>query len=134
MKYAFLITTLAVVAVIIGIAAFSNFKLDDEHYDRLKALAMKWHYITAFVAAIVKVFDLPYGVETVVIVAAIGALMAGLLGVSTKEYNKLQNMFIPEPEDSYSDRVYTDEELAELRAEALKEEGEKLSEEGDADV
>ena len=134
MSYAFLIITLAAVAVIIGIAAFSNFKLDDEHYDRLKALAMKWHYITAFVAAIVKVFDMPYGVETVVIVAAIGALMAGLLGVSNKEYQKLQKMYVPEPKDSYSDKVYTDEELAELRAEALKEEGEKLSEEGDADV
>lgn len=134
MNYAFLIITLTVVLAIIGVAAFTNFKLDDEHYDRLKSLAMKWHYITAFVAAIVKVFDLPYGVETVAVVAAIGALMAGLLGISNKEYQKLQNMYVPEPEDSYSDRVYTDEELAELRAEALKEEGEKLSEEGDADV
>jgi len=134
MNYAFLIITLAVVAIIIGIAAFSNFRLDDEHYDRLKSLAMKWHYITLFVAAIVKTFNIPYGVETVAIVAAVGALMAGLLGVSTKQYNMLQPMTAPEPEDSYSDRVYTDEELAELRAEALKEEGEKLSEEGDADV
>ena len=125
MKYAFLIITLAIVAAVIGIAAFTNFRLDNEHYDRLKALAMKWHYITAFVAAIVKVFDLPYGVETVVIVAAIGALMAGLLGVSAKEYNKLNSMYVPEPEDSYSDKIYTDEELAQLRAEL---------EEGDADV
>jgi nitrogen fixation-related uncharacterized protein len=125
MKYAFLIITLAVVAAVIGIAALTNFRLDDEHYDRLKSLAMKWHYITAFVAAIVKVFEVPYGVETVAIVAAVGALMAGLLGVSTKQYNQLQNMYVPEPEDSYSDRVYTDEELAELRT-AL--------EEGDADV
>lgn len=134
MNYAFLIITLAVVLAIIGIAALTNFRLDNEHYDRLKSLAMKWHYITAFVAAIVKVFEVPYGVETVAVVAAVGALMAGLLGVSTKQYNMLQPMTVPEPEDSYSDRVYTDEELAELRAEALKEEGEKPSEEGDADV
>ena len=121
MNYAFLIIVLVAVVGVIVIAGFTNFKLDNEHYDRLKALAMKWHYITAFVAAIVKVFDLPYGVETVAVVAAIGALMAGLLGVSTKQYNQLQKMCVPEPEDSYSDRVYTDEELAELR-------------EGDADV
>jgi hypothetical protein len=82
---------------------------------------MKWHFIVAFVAAIVKTFSVPYGVETVAVVAAVGALMAGLLGVSTKQYNMLQPMTVPEPEDSYSDRVYTDEELAELR-------------EGDADV
>lgn len=125
MKYAFLIITLAVVAAVIGIAAFTNFRLDNEHYDRLKSLAMKWHYITAFVAAIVKVFEVPYGVETVAIVAAVGALMAGLLGVSTKEYNKLQDMYVPEPEDSYSDKIYTDEELADLRASL---------EEGEADV
>lgn len=129
MNYTFLIITLAVVLAIIGIAALTNFRLDNEHYDRLKSLAMKWHYITAFVAAIVKVFEVPYGVETVAVVAAIGALMAGLLGISTKEYNKLQNMFIPEPEDSYSDREYTDEELAKLRAEL-----EALKGEGDADV
>ena len=125
MKYAFLIITLAVIAAVIGIAAFTNFRLDDEHYDRLKSLAMKWHYITVFVAAIVKVFEVPYGVETVAIVAAVGALMAGLLGVSTKEYNKLQDMYVPEPEDSYSDKIYTDEELADLRASL---------EEGEADV
>lgn len=125
MKYAFLIATLLIVAAVIGIAALTNFRLDDEHYDRLKSLAMKWHYITAFVAAIVKVFEVPYGVETVAIVAAVGALMAGLLGVSAKEYNKLQDMYVPEPEDSYSDKIYTDEELAQLRAEL---------EEGDADV
>ena len=129
MNYAFLIITLTVVLAIIGIAALTNFRLDNEHYDRLKSLAMKWHYITAFVAAIVKVFDLPYGVETVAVVAAIGALMAGLLGVSTKQYNQLQNMYVPEPEDSYSDREYTDEELAKLRAEL-----EALKGEGDADV
>lgn len=115
MNYAFLIITIVVVLAIIGIAAFTNFRLDNDHYDRLKSLAMKWHYITVFVAAIVKVFEVPYGVETVAVVAAIGALMAGLLGVSTKQYNQLQNMYVPEPEDSYSDRVYTDEELAELR-------------------
>ena len=115
MNYAFLIGTIAVVLAVICIAALTNFRLDNEHYDRLKSLAMKWHYITAFVAAIVKVFEVPYGVETVAVVAAIGALMAGLLGVSTKQYNMLQPMTAPEPEDSYSDRVYTDEELAELR-------------------
>ena len=35
-----------------------------------------------------KAFNMPYGVETVTIVGAIGALLGGLLDVSTKEYNK----------------------------------------------
>lgn len=70
--------------------------------------------------------------------------LAGILSVLTSvgtglpEVKMAQSIYMdmPEPEDSYSDKVYTDEELAELRAEleALKEEGEKLSEEGDEDV
>lgn len=88
MNYAFLIGTIIVVVAIIGIAAFSKFELEDENYDRLKWLAGKWHYITVFVATIVKIFNMPYGVETVALVAAIGAVMAGLLDVSTVQYNK----------------------------------------------
>ena len=86
MNYIFLIVVIVAVVIILGIAAFSNFALDNDHYDRLKWLAMKWHYITAFVALLVKLFDFHYGSETVLIVAGIGALMAGLLGVSTHNY------------------------------------------------
>ena len=86
MSYIFLTVVILVIVLIITIAAFTNFALDSEHYDRMKWLAMKWHYITAFVALLVKLFEFPYGMETVLIVAGIGACMAGLLGVSTKNY------------------------------------------------
>lgn len=88
MNYIFLIIVIAVIVVIVGIAIFSDFALDNAQYDRLKWLAMKWHYITAFVALLVKLFGFPYGSETVLIVAGIGALMAGLLGVSNKNYSE----------------------------------------------
>ena len=86
MNYLFLIIVVGTVALILAIAAFTSFSLDNAGYDRLKWLAMKWHYITAFVALLVKLFSFPYGMETVMIVAGIGALMAGLLGVSTSNY------------------------------------------------
>lgn len=95
MNYIFLVIVVLVVVAVLAIAAFTSFALDNEHFDRLKWLAMKWHYITAFVALLVKLFEFPYGMETVLIVAGIGALMAGLLGVSTKNYyaEQLQTTF-----------------------------------------
>lgn len=113
MNYIFLIVVIAAVVVILGIAAFSDFALDNDHYDRLKWLAMKWHYITAFVALLVKLFDFHYGSETVLIVAGIGALMAGLLGVSTHNY----------PEDEEIEDDDDDEPIDEI--------GLPITEEGD---
>ena len=113
MNYIFLIVVIVTVVVILGIAAFSDFALDNDHYDRLKWLAMKWHYITAFVALLVKLFEFHYGSETVLIVAGIGALMAGLLGVSTYNY----------PEDEEIEDDDDDEPIDEI--------GLPITEEGD---
>jgi hypothetical protein len=88
MKYIFLIFVLVGVFLAVWLAAFTSFTLDNNHYDRLKWLTMKWHYITTFVALLVKLFGFPYGSETVLLVAGIGALMAGLLGVSSMNYYK----------------------------------------------
>ena len=88
MNYLFFIIVIAVVIAVLWIASFTNFELDDAHYDRLKWVVLKWGYIVAFIGVIVKAFNMPYGVETVPIVGAIGALLGGLLDVSTKEYNK----------------------------------------------
>ena len=117
MNYAFLIGTIIAVVAIIGIAAFTKFELEDENYDRLKWLTGKWHYITVFVATIVKIFGMPYGVETVALVAAIGAVMAGLLDVSTIQYNQplpvdIKGLeYIEDEEDGYDDEE--DEEVKE---------------------
>lgn len=88
MTYMFLIIVIAVVIGIISVAAFTNLCLDNEHYDRLKWLADRWDYIGVFIAVLVKLFDFPYGMETVEVVIALGALMAGILGVSAKNYEK----------------------------------------------
>lgn len=100
MRYLFLIIVLAVVVGILAIASFTNFRLDDEHYDRLKWVALHWDFLVVFLALLVKTFDIAYGIETVAVVGGIGALLGGLLGISTKEYNALAGMTGDEPEDS----------------------------------
>ena len=42
MEYAFLITVLAVVVIVLAIASFTNFELDSVHYDRLKFVVINW--------------------------------------------------------------------------------------------
>lgn len=86
MSYLFLIIVIAVVAAVLGIAAFTSLELDNWHYERLKWVVMRWSFLVTFIGVIVKTFSIPYGVETVTIVAALGALMAGLLGISTTNY------------------------------------------------
>lgn len=86
MKYLFLIITLAVIAGVLSIAVFTKFRLDDEQYDRLKWIVIRWQYLVAFVALIVKLFSVSYGVETVLLVAGVGVMLAGLLGVANKNY------------------------------------------------
>lgn len=88
MNYLFFIIVIALVIAVLCIASFTNFELDDAHYDRLKWVVIKWGYFVAFIGVVVKAFNMPYGVETVTIVGAIGALLGGLLDVSAKEYNK----------------------------------------------
>ena len=86
MNYLFFIIVIAVVVAVILIAAFTNFKLDNEHYDRLKWLVIRWDCLVVFVGVIVKAFEVPYGLETVTVVAGIGAMLGGLLGVSSANY------------------------------------------------
>ena len=86
MNYLFLIITLAVIIGILCIAAFGKFKLTNDGYDRLKEVVVKWQYIVVFIALIVKTFDVAYGIETVTIVSGIGALLAGLMGISDINY------------------------------------------------
>ena len=39
-----------------------------------------------FIGVIVKTFDIAYGTETVTLVAALGAMLAGLLDISNREF------------------------------------------------
>lgn len=86
MEYLFMIIVLIAIVGVLVIAAFTNFELDNEHYDRLKWITLRWAYLVTFVALIVKLFNFSYGIETVSLVAGIGAMMAGLLDISNTNY------------------------------------------------
>lgn len=88
MNYIFLIVVVAIVVALLAVATFTKFTLDNSQYDRLKWLVVRWHYITAFIALLVKLFDFPLGAETVEIVIGIGVAMAGILGISNKNYGE----------------------------------------------
>ena len=110
MKYAFLMITLIVVVGVLLIATFSNFQLSNEQYDRLKKTVQKWHYLVAFIALIVTTFNVIYGKETVTLVAGLGAMLAGLLGISNTNYEgeKITEVFNA---DLLKDMLGFDEDL-----------------------
>lgn len=87
MNYIFPIAVFASVAIVLAIASFTNFEMDNFHYDRLKWVVSKWAYITTFIGLVVKTFDFPYGVETVTIVAGFGAMLAGFVDISRKNWD-----------------------------------------------
>ena len=115
MSYIFLILVIAVVAAVLTIAMFTNFRLDDEHYDRLKWVVIRWSYLVTFIGLIVKTFAVPYGMETVILVGGIGAMLAGLLGISNQAYENMQRIINTEDHD----------EDQKLMAEAMLEEDEQ---------
>lgn len=110
MNYLFLIITLVVIIGILAVAAFGKFKLSNEGYDRLKAVVVKWQYIVVFIALIVKTFEVAYGIETVTIVSGIGAMLAGLMGISDVNYKgeKITEMYNA---DLLKDMLGFDEDL-----------------------
>lgn len=87
-SYIFLITVLVIVLAIIAIATFTKFKLTNEQYDRLKWVVAHWDVLVVFIGLLVKLFDMPHGLETVSLVAGIGAALGGLLNVAVKNYQE----------------------------------------------
>lgn len=115
MSYIFLILVIAAVVAVLAIAMFTNFRLDDEQYDRLKWVVIRWSYLVTFIGLIVKTFEVPFGMETVILVGGIGAMLSGLLGISTQAYENMQRIIKTEDHD---------EDQA-LMAEAMLEEDEQ---------
>lgn len=95
MNYIFLISVVLIVLAVLVVASFTNFGLDNEHYDRLKWVVIRWSYLVTFIGIIAKTFNMPYGMETVTVVAGIGAMLAGLLGIANTNYTgeKMTKMF-----------------------------------------
>lgn len=84
--YIFMIAVLVVLGLSLLVVTFCNFSLTNRQYDRLKGYVGKWPYILTFLGVIVATFQFAYGEETLTIVAAIGALLSHILGVSNKTY------------------------------------------------
>ena len=108
---AFFFITIGILLAVLGIAIFTQFEMSDKQYDRLKWLILRWSVLTTFIGLVVKTFNVPYGIETVTIASGLGALIAGLLGISAFNYyvNGEQNKV---NEDSMSDMLedYYEEE------------------------
>ena len=87
-------------------------RLSDKVYDFLKWVALvAVPAVEAFWLTIGKTWGFPYLTEIGTTIAAVGLLIAALIGVSTKTYNAfvaLQNH--PEPEDSYISEEVNHEE------------------------
>ena len=108
-SYAFLFAVLGVVVAILCIATFTHFSLTNEQYDRLKWVALHWGVLVVFISLIVKLFDMPYGIETVSLVAGIGALLVGLLDISNAEYKNTQ--YVMETEDYNENQLMMAEDM-----------------------
>lgn len=86
-QYIFMLTVLAVLAVAVICITLYGVNLSNDQYDRLKGIVVKWSGIVTFLGVLVSTFNFPYGEETITVVAAVGALLAYVMGVSAKNYN-----------------------------------------------
>lgn len=85
-NYIFMIAVLALLGLSILVVTFCNYTLSNEQYDRLKSYVSKWPYLMTFLGVLVATFHFSNGEETITVVAAIGALLSHILGVSHKNY------------------------------------------------
>lgn len=87
MNYIFPIAVFTTVAIVLAIATFTNFELDNYHYDRLKWVVIRWSYLTTFIGLVATTLEMPYSTETVTLACGIGAMLAGFLGISKKNWD-----------------------------------------------
>ena len=85
-NYTFMISVLVLLGLSLLVVTFCNVKLSNEQYDRLKSYVSKWSYLMAFLGVLVSTFKFSNGEETLTVVAALGALLSRILGVSAKNY------------------------------------------------
>lgn len=84
-------------------------RLKDSQYDFLKWFALvAIPAIEAFWLTVGKVWGWPYLTEIGTTIAAVGLLIAALIGVSTSNYNKVMQT-VEEPEDSFVDKEFVEE-------------------------
>ena len=86
-NYLFLIVVLTVLTLGVSVITFIDFSLSDEQFKRLRSIVLKWPGLITLLGVIITTFDIPYGEETVTLVAAIGTFAAYCLGISSKVYD-----------------------------------------------
>ncbi len=62
--------------------------MNNKTYDILKAIALFLPLVNTFVAAIIKIWNIPYGVEICGSLTAFNTLFAGIVAVASKNYKK----------------------------------------------
>lgn len=62
--------------------------VSNKTYDILKFIALTLPFVTTFVAAIMKIWNLPYATEITLTLAAINTLIAELVKVLSNNYKK----------------------------------------------
>ena len=87
MNYIFPIAVFATAAIVLAVASFTNFELDNYHYDRLKWVVIRWSYLTTFIGLVATTLEMPYSTETVTLACGIGAMLAGFLGISKSNWD-----------------------------------------------
>ena len=100
-NYTFLITVLVILAVAVIVITLHGVQLTNEQYDRLKKIVLKWPGILTLLGVIVNVFHPSFGEETITVVAAIGAFLSYMLGVSDKNY--VEGTVIHDPEEGINE-------------------------------
>lgn len=66
-------------------------KASNKTYDILKFIALTLPFVTTFVAAIMKIWNIPYATEVTLTLAAINTLIAEIVKVLSNNYKKLKN-------------------------------------------
>lgn len=57
-------------------------------YDFLKNLALYLPFINTFIITIMKIWNIPYAAEVALTLAAVNALISGIVKVASNNYNK----------------------------------------------
>lgn len=62
--------------------------MSNKTYDILKCIALTMPIITTFIIAVMKIWNIPYATEIALTLAALNTLVAEIVKIANKSYNK----------------------------------------------
>lgn len=62
--------------------------MSNKTYDILKGIALTMPIITTFIIAVMKIWNIPYATEIALTLAALNTLVAEIVKIANKNYNK----------------------------------------------